>query len=309
MARVRSPNRDKAFEIYKEHNGEITNREIANILDTPEKTISGWKVKDKWKDKWKDKLNGVLRKKIRSTPNKNSSKKVNTKANKKVIANEVKELMENEELNDKQRLFCVIYSRCLNATKAYQKAYHSTYETAMVNGPRLLGNASIRQQVNKLNAIEFNKEYIKKSILQKYIDIAFSDITEYLKFGQRDEPVIDKDGNPVLDENGFIKTESYSYVELGESDQVDGTLINEIAQGKGGIKIKLADKMKALDVLNRYSNLLSDEEKTALELENKKLTNRKLSAELNKINGIDDNKTHGNMDKLLEVFNKGPVIE
>lgn len=64
MARVRSPNRDKAFEIYKESNGNIANREIAKILDISEKTISGWKVKDKWNDQ----LNGVLQKEIRSTP-------------------------------------------------------------------------------------------------------------------------------------------------------------------------------------------------------------------------------------------------
>lgn len=64
MAKQRSPNRDRAYEIFKEHNGNIQNRKIANILDTPEKTISGWKVKDKWNEK----LNGVLQTKIRSTP-------------------------------------------------------------------------------------------------------------------------------------------------------------------------------------------------------------------------------------------------
>lgn len=64
MARVRSPNRDKAFEIYKESNGSIQNREIAKILDISEKTVSGWKAKDKWNEK----LNEVLQKEIRSTP-------------------------------------------------------------------------------------------------------------------------------------------------------------------------------------------------------------------------------------------------
>lgn len=48
MARVRSPNRDKAFEIYKEHGGNITNREIASILDEDEKVIAVWKSRDKW---------------------------------------------------------------------------------------------------------------------------------------------------------------------------------------------------------------------------------------------------------------------
>ncbi|RXM79590.1 terminase [Clostridium tetani] len=64
MARARSPNRDKAFMIYKERDGNITNREIANILKISEKTVGGWKCKDKWNDK----LNGVLQKNKRSTP-------------------------------------------------------------------------------------------------------------------------------------------------------------------------------------------------------------------------------------------------
>lgn len=260
-------------------------------------TIRRWKSTYKWDNEQSNNKSERSDKKASVR----KEKKHNKVDNEKVVADEINELIENEELTDKQRLFCVIYSRCLNATKAYQKAYHCTYETAMVNGPRLLGNARVKEQINKLNAIEFNKEFIRKSVLQKYIDIAFADITEYIKFGQRDEPVIDKDGNPALDENGFIKTESYSYVELGESSQVDGTLINEIAQGKGGIKIKLADKMKALDVLNRYSNLLSDEEKVKLELENKKLANRKLSAELNKINGTDD--TNVEDDGFIEALN------
>lgn len=50
MARERSPDRDKAFEIYQQHQGNITNREIARILDIPEKTISVWKLRDKWKE-------------------------------------------------------------------------------------------------------------------------------------------------------------------------------------------------------------------------------------------------------------------
>lgn len=281
MARAPNEKAIKAKELFDKGYKLI---DIAKELNIPDGTIRRWKSTYKWDNEQSNNKSERSDKKASVR----KEKKHNKVDNEKVVADEINELIENEELTDKQRLFCVIYSRCLNATKAYQKAYHCTYETAMVNGPRLLGNARVKEQINKLNAIEFNKEFIRKSVLQKYIDIAFADITEYIKFGQRDEPVIDKDGNPALDENGFIKTESYSYVELGESSQVDGTLINEIAQGKGGIKIKLADKMKALDVLNRYSNLLSDEEKVKLELENKKLANRKLSAELNKINGTDD---------------------
>ena len=48
MARKRSPNRDKAYEIYKEHSGNITNRKIAELLGEDEKVIAVWKNRDKW---------------------------------------------------------------------------------------------------------------------------------------------------------------------------------------------------------------------------------------------------------------------
>lgn len=48
MPRSRNPNRDKAFEIYKNHKGNITNREIANLLNEDEKVIAVWKGRDKW---------------------------------------------------------------------------------------------------------------------------------------------------------------------------------------------------------------------------------------------------------------------
>lgn len=66
MARARSPNRDKAFEIYKDYDGNITNREIADMLDENEKTISNWKCRDKW--------NVVLQKNECSTTNKKVQK-------------------------------------------------------------------------------------------------------------------------------------------------------------------------------------------------------------------------------------------
>lgn len=61
MARQRDPRRDEAFQIWKQHNGKITNRAIAEQLDVPEKTISAWKSRDKW--------NVVLQSDERSTTN------------------------------------------------------------------------------------------------------------------------------------------------------------------------------------------------------------------------------------------------
>lgn len=48
MPRGRSPNRDKAYEIYQQRGGKISNREIASILGEDEKVIAVWKSRDKW---------------------------------------------------------------------------------------------------------------------------------------------------------------------------------------------------------------------------------------------------------------------
>lgn len=56
MGKTRSPNRDKAFKIYKEHNGKITAKEIAEILVEKSVNVYAWKRNDEWDVK----LNGKV---------------------------------------------------------------------------------------------------------------------------------------------------------------------------------------------------------------------------------------------------------
>lgn len=58
MARIRNPNREKAFEIYQQNKGKIDLVEIARQLDISAGTIRGWKSKDKWEQR----LNGTFQK-------------------------------------------------------------------------------------------------------------------------------------------------------------------------------------------------------------------------------------------------------
>ncbi|QEH69731.1 phage terminase small subunit [Cellulosilyticum sp. WCF-2] len=64
MPRIRSPERDKAFEIYKKHGGNIDLVEIASQLNISSGTIRGWKNKDSWEAK----LNGTLQTDKRNAP-------------------------------------------------------------------------------------------------------------------------------------------------------------------------------------------------------------------------------------------------
>ncbi|HEP4726873.1 phage terminase small subunit [Streptococcus pyogenes] len=71
MGRARDPNRDKAFEIYSENNGNIELIEIAERLGVSAGTVRGWKSKDKWEPKIKgtfQKKNTERSKKPRGAP-------------------------------------------------------------------------------------------------------------------------------------------------------------------------------------------------------------------------------------------------
>ncbi|MFC4768731.1 phage terminase small subunit [Effusibacillus consociatus] len=48
MPRQRNPNRDKAYQIWLEHGGNITNRQIADMIGENEKVVAVWKQRDKW---------------------------------------------------------------------------------------------------------------------------------------------------------------------------------------------------------------------------------------------------------------------
>lgn len=274
MARARSPNRDKAFQIYKDRNGEITNREIAEILNENEKTISNWKCRDKW--------NVVLQKNECSTTNKKVSENNKKNIKKEPIAEEVKEVLENTELTDKQRLFCIYYIKYFNATKAYQKAYECSYETAMVNGFNLLRNTKIEKEIEKLKQHKLNQVMLsEEDIFQRYMDIAFSDIGDYLSFKKvrknkwtknndgEDIPVI----NPETGEQDYFE---YNVVELNDSKELDTSILQEVSEGKDGVKIKLQDKMKALQWLADHIGIATDKQKAELEVLKAKVNKKDL---------------------------------
>lgn len=271
-------------------------KDIAEKHGVSINTVKSWKTRYKW---CKDKKSMHAKNKKVCTQNDNKGN------NKNCVQDVVKDVLQNAELSAEHKMFCVIYAKRQNATKAYQKVYHCTYETAMVNGSILLRNTKIREQIDRLLEAELNKEFLKKGLIQQYKDIAFSDIGDYLEFGKKRVPQwkTDKEGNriPIMDpETGEQLIKEYSYVELKDSVCVDTSLITEVSEGKDGIRFKLADKMKAMEVLAKLSNLLSDEEKTQLEIENKKLQNEKIKTEIERLKNAKGSLNDGELKNMLE---------
>lgn len=202
-------------------------------------------------------------------------------------------------LNDKQRLFIAYYVKCWNATKAYQKAYKCDYATANANGSRLLANASIREEIIKVrDGLTEDALLDKRTLIQKWIDIAFADITDYVKFGRQEEVIYNDDGQPELDMNGNVKTYAFNYVHLNESAEIDGSLITEVKQGKDGISVKLADKMKAMDFLSKHLDLLNERELRHYQAEKLKAETDFAEMRAAKLRG--DKKDTSMLDALVE---------
>lgn len=241
MPRARSPKRDEAYQIWTKSNKMKTSKEIAKELGVSESQIRKWKAQDKW--------NGNTGKKTKSDVTK-----------KKAIAEDVQHVLDNPDLTDKQRLFCLYYVKSFNATKSYQKAYGCSYGSAAVGGFDLLRNPKIKSEIYKLKQNRLNREMLTvDDIVQKYMDIAFADITDYVTFGQETRPVIGING-PIEVENEEtgekeILQKEVNVVRFKDSVAVDGTLIAEIKQGKDGASIKLLDSLKALEWLSNYFEL------------------------------------------------------
>lgn len=229
--------------------------EIASQLNLPEGTVRRWKCTHKWDSERSDKNN-----------ERSEKKRIKKK---KPSEREVDQVIENTELTDKQRLFCIYYIRCFNATKAYQKAYQCSYETAAVAGPRMLGNVRVKQEIIYLKQERLNREFLSEAdIFQKYMDIAFSDITDYVKFGTEEAPVMSMYGpvqikDPQTGEKKPL-TETVNIIHFRDSSEVDGTIISEVKHGKNGSSIKLADRMKALQWLSDHMDLGTEEQKAKI---------------------------------------------
>lgn len=247
MPKAKDARADKAFEMYKQG---LLLKDIAKQLEVAEGTVRSWKNRYKWDGEG----NATLQKNNRNVAKEKGSRKKNKK---EAVADEVETVIQNTELTDKQQLFCIYYIRCFNATKAYQKAYECDYISAMQNGSRMLRNDKVKEEILKLKQEKLNREFFSESdIFQKYMDIAFADMSDFAEFGKKEVEYIDKAGNE--------RSAEISYVNLKDSDKVDGTLITEVSQGKDGVKIKLADRMKAMKWLSDHMDLATEEQKAKI---------------------------------------------
>lgn len=137
-------------------------------------------------------------------------------------------------LTDRQKKFCLFYLQDFNARRSAKRAgFKENY------GYVLLKNHLIKKEIDRLREEMMGELFVSgRDVLELYIRIAFADITDYVEFGNYDA--------------GDQKS---SYVYLKDCQQVDGQLIEEVSVSSTGGKIKLLDKTKALEKLEKFFDL------------------------------------------------------
>lgn len=246
MAAKKNPLSDKAYGMYKRGMKLV---DIAAELDVPPGTVRRWKSTHGWDSERSE-----------CDANRKSERSGKKRTEKKpVIEDGTKETLQNDDLTPEWQMFCIYYSRTFNAAQSYQKVYGCSYESAIANGSRLLTNAKVRAEIERLK--EIKRQQIVASaddIVELQMRIAFADIGNYLSFGQKEIT------DPDTDETYMIST-----VDLRESKDTDTQLIQEVKRGKDGVSVKLADKQKAIDWLTKYF-LMHPESKYRAEYERKR---------------------------------------
>lgn len=204
--------------------------------------ISGMKYKD-LADKYNVSVNTVKSWKQRYGWDRKKGVHTNAKMRaqkKKDAYMDAEEVTGNDSLNSRQQLFCVLYARCFNATKAYQKAYGCTYESAMAAGSNLLRNNKVREEIKRLKQGRMARELIaEEDIVQMYIDILYADINDYIDA-------------------------KHNMVNLSRPC-ADGRLVKKVSFGKTD-SIELLDKMAALKWLSDHMGLATEKQKAEIKL-------------------------------------------
>jgi len=210
-----------------------TIREAAKKSGVPEGTIKRWRSEQR----------------SRSEPNQERTEPKKRTEPEPNQATEDTEL--TEELTEKQKLFAEIYVNNFNATQAAIKAGYSPVSAKAI-GCENLTKPNVRKYIDYLKEIKkFSIMLNVDDIVERYMRIAFSDITDFVDFGTKEFPIITESGI-AKDKHGNTLTETKNTLTLKSSEQVDGGLIAEIRNGKQGASIKLEDRQKALSWLSDF---------------------------------------------------------
>lgn len=279
-------------------------KELAAKYKVSINTVKSWKTRNDWSREKVRKKDTVVCKKdssVQKTEKKVCTQKKKVQDPQKELRHKIiKSVGSNDELSDRQKMFCIYYADCLNATQAYMNAFDAKRATAGVEACRMLKTPKVKAEIARLRQIKYEDLLLRgEDLVEKQIRIAFSNMSNFAEFGTELVPLFDNKGKPLLDENGEQKTYRRNYMYFKDSTEIDGFAISEIKNGKQGMSIKLEDRQKAMDWLTKYFQL------NPADTHKKDFDNARLDIERQKLDVMKDRNKEP--DKLLEPLIVRPI--
>lgn len=231
-------------------------------------TIRSWKSRDQW---GKEVASADKAPTTDKKPKKKVTKKRNATLQQKsatqhenvatlVVPEEAIEELAGSDLSDKHKAFVVEYMKKFNATQAYMNVYGADYNTAMVNGSKLLRNTKVQAAIKELKKAKLNQIAItREDLLADLVKEARADIGDVIDFGRYNETLVDNDDNPYYDTDGNEIVAHRSWIQVKDKAMVDTSTIKKITQGKDGLNVELHDRDKARKQLFEHLAEIEDE--------------------------------------------------
>lgn len=146
-----------------------------------------------------------------------------------MLADILSEVLEctGSQLTDREKLFCLYYVKSFNASLAALKAGYvsNSPQLAAQAGWNILQRKHVQAVIAELRRARFRDLMIDEAdVVEQLVKIAFADINDYVEYS-----------------DGVIR--------LRDSALVDGSVIEEVSEGRHGMRVRLADKQRALRML------------------------------------------------------------
>jgi phage terminase small subunit len=237
-----------------------TSKELAERYKVKDATIRSWISRDKWvkPDELKQAKESKKKSVVATKKNdlRNNVAEVKKDVSKKVKNQIIDDVESNNELNEKERLFCLYYASDPNVLQAYLKAYKCKYETARVEAYKLMNKPSIRKEITRLKQIKYQSILLEANdIVERHMRIAFSSLTNFAEFGRTQVPVMGPFGPVKVEGAGGEKEtlmKEVNDVRFRDWTEVDGSVIKSVKVGKDGASIELYDAQKSMEWLEKF---------------------------------------------------------
>lgn len=190
------------------------------------------------------------------------------------------------KLTEKQEKYVQELIKGKSQREAYRIAYpkcKAMDKTIDEKASKLFAMDKVRTRYNQINdrlIKEAEDECIvsAKEVLRELKRIGFADIKDFLSFRTGKKVVeYDDDGEPIIDYGQII--------EVKNSDQVDGKVIQEVSiNSRGVFTFKLHNKMDALEKLGKTLGMFKDKMEVSGEIKtNQSLSNEELDERIKEL--------------------------